>query len=345
MKQFDIGIHLRIDALKILVVMSKLVDEEKPLPDFSDPRRWKLLSFCPLCNDPRFCVKVITRDRHYGNPGSFTFVKCVGCGVYFLNPMPTADYLASAYPTDYYAYNLAAPNSRISLSGKVKKFLRTVLFFHTETKDPAFRQPGRVLDVGCGYGFFLRPMKEKGWEVHGVEPDSAAAERGCREGLDIFTGFIDQAHYPSGYFDYVRSNHSFEHVHNPREALREMRRVIKPSGYLFIGVPNLKGLAARFFGTYWWHLGAPVHTFGYCPESLEKLLASEGFRVEKVNYNSTYSGIFGSLQIYLNRNNGKSSEHGLIVHNPVLMLIGHWTARVLDLLKVGDCIEVIARPQ
>lgn len=257
------------------------------------------------------------------------------------------DYLASAYPADYYAYNVPflSPKSH-RYSKKVKKLLRELLFFHPgATKDPPLGQPGRILDVGSGNGFFLVPMRQKGWEVHGVEPDINAAERGRQEGLDIFAGQISEAHYPSQYFDYIRSNHSFEHIWNPREVLREMRRIIKPTGLLFIGVPNVKGLMARLFGPYWWYLGAPVHTFGYNPETLRKLLIQEGFKIVKMSFNSTYAGIFGSLQIYLNRNNGRISEIGHVIHNPALMVFGHWAARFTDLLRIGDCIEIIARPE
>ncbi|UWZ85291.1 class I SAM-dependent methyltransferase [Occallatibacter riparius] len=317
-------------------------NQERSMPDFSDPRKWKLLSACPLCGASHLSLKVTARDRHYGNPGTFKVMECGECGVYFLNPMPTPDYLSSAYPDNYYAHALKASEAPQGLIRRVKKILRTVLF-NRKTKDPEFSSPGRVLDVGSGYGVFLSQMKRDGWEVYGVEPDCEAAARGRQEGLNIFGGFIEQAQFPSDYFDYVRSNHSFEHVHNPRELLREMRRVIKPTGYLFIGVPNVRGLAARIFGTYWWYLGAPVHTFGYCPRTLRALLESEGFSVESVKYNSEYAGIFGSLQIYLNRNNGRMSNDGRVIHSRVLMVAGHWAGRLLDLLRAGDCIEVIAR--
>jgi SAM-dependent methyltransferase len=163
-------------------------------------------------------------------------------------------------------------------------------------------------------------------------------------GLDIFAGTIDAANYPSATFDYVRSNHSFEHIHNPREVLLEIRRILKSTGLLFIGVPNVKGWMARFYGSYWWYLGAPVHPFGYSPATLGQLLAESGFDVKRVNYNSNSAGIFGSLQIYLNRNNGKVGEDGWIARSRFLRLIGRWTARILDSLKTGDCIEIIAHP-
>jgi SAM-dependent methyltransferase len=260
--------------------------------------------------------------------------------------MPTLDYLSNAYPTDYYSYAPMNPEiEKSKLKKRIMRALRTLLFYHQGmTGNPKFKTPGRMLDFGCGSGSFLAEMRDKGWKVHGVELDALAAERGRSQGFDIFGGTIDDAGYESASFDYVRSNHSFEHIHNPREVLREMRRIVKPTGVVFIGVPNVSGLMARLYGTYWWYLGAPVHPFGYNPDTLGRLLSESGFKVERVNYNSSFSGIFGSLQLYLNRNNGKLGEDGWITHNRVLMVIGYWAARTLDFLRSGDCIEVIARP-
>lgn len=168
---------------------------------------------------------------------------------------------------------------------------------------------------------------------------------GQQAGIDIRAGTIDAAGFESEMFDYVRSNHSFEHLHNPREVLSEIRRILKPNGLLFIGVPNVAGLASKIFGTYWWYLGAPVHTFGYSPSSLSHLLIKAGFEIKQVKYNSTFAGIFGSLQIYWNRRNGRNSEDGWIFQSRVLRVFGHWLARLSDLFHSGDCIEVIAQPK
>ncbi|MGA3092559.1 MAG: class I SAM-dependent methyltransferase [Terriglobales bacterium] len=313
---------------------------QKSPPDFSDASQWKEVRYCPLCGQGGFRPVVQAPDRHYGNRGLFQIVECVTCGLNFLNPMPTVDYLSGAYPTDYYAYQPATPEPRKSrILNSVKRVLRP-----DTTGDPRFEKPGAVLDIGCGSGTFLAAMRERGWQVQGVEFDNLAAERGRQEGLDIFAGTIDAAKYPSSTFDYVRSNHSFEHVHNPREVLLEIRRIVKPTGLLFIGVPNVKGLMARLYGTYWWYLGAPVHPFGYSPATLGRLLAETGFKIERVNYNSKYAGVVGSIQLYLNRNNARVGDDGQIARNRFLRLIGHWAARLTDLLRMGDCIEVIARP-
>jgi len=317
----------------------------EPSPNFADERLWENLSKCPLCGSDRFRRVIDARDRHYGNPGTFPVMHCEECGVFFLNPMPTLAYLSTAYPQNYYAYETPDAAQRSPTGKLIRRTVRRVIGFSSGwTGDPKFPKPGCMLDLGCGAGHFLSEMRDKGWDVHGVEPDHQAAARGRQQGIDIRTGTIHDAAFPAATFDYVRSNHSFEHIHNPREVLREVKRILRTDGKLFIGVPNLEGLMAKSWGTYWWYLGAPVHTFGYTPASLSRLLAEEGFRVEKVRYNSTFGGIFGSFQIWVNRNNGRLSEDGWIFHNKPLQLLGHWMARIIDLFHRGDCMEVIAQP-
>jgi len=273
-------------------------------------------------------------------------MRCETCGVFFLNPMPTIEYLNTAYPQDYYAYAAPVASSRNSREKQLRQLIRRALCFTSGwTGDPRFEKPGNMLDIGCGAGHFLMEMREKGWTVQGVEPDATAAARGSLAGLAISAGTLHDAKFPPESFDYVRSNHSFEHIHNPRAVLREIRRIIRPDGRLFLGVPNVAGLMPRVWGTYWWYLGAPVHTFGYTPSSLGRLLSEERFEVEEVKYNSTFAGIIGSLQIWVNRNNGKLSEEGWIVKSLPLRLVAHWLARITDLFHVGDCMEVIARPR
>lgn len=325
-----------------------LVPAHAQPPDFAKSADWQQLIGCPLCGSESLRTVKLAYDPHYGNQGQFPVDECVGCGLNFMNPMPTAEYLSKAYPSEYYSYHYQSPRTlKQRVVKKLKRLARALIYYHSsKTMDPKFRTPGTMLDIGCGAGSFLAEMRDKGWKVYGAELSPDAAERGrIQSGLEIFGGTVHDAKFPSKFFDYVRTNHSFEHVHNPREVIREIRRILKPNGKLFIGVPNVTGLAARKWGIYWWYLGAPVHTFGYSANTLSRLLNDEGFVVERVNYNSTYAGIFGSLQIYLNRNSDNLSEEGHVFKNPVLMLTGHWLARLTDLLQMGDCIEVIARPR
>ncbi len=295
------------------------------------------LTSCPLCEAKNSEQVYLASDRHYGIPGRYRIVRCSGCSLLFLNPMYSDEELAKLYPTDYYAYQDNFQRSRW------KGVVRAILGYRIQTLDPKFQKPGRMLDLGCGSGWFLASMREKGWETQGVEISSAAADLGRKAaGLDIFTGTLEQAAFPSESFDYIRSNHSFEHISSPNETLDEIHRILKRDGKLLIGVPNEASLTSKIFGRYWWYRGAPVHPFTYSPSNLCALLRKHHFQIERVAYNSDGCGILGSFQIWLNRNNGRRSHEGFFFNNQILKLVSHWAARITDVLGLGDEIEVTA---
>ncbi len=213
----------------------------------------------------------MTRDQHYGTPGRHRVVQCANCSVVFLNPRYSDQELATVYPSDYYAYqdNFRTP--------RWKQVVKGLLGYKAGAKDPHFESPGTVLDLGCGSGWFLQEMRTRGWMPYGVEISKAASSLGQSQGLQIFCGTVQQAKFRSEFFDYVRANHSFEHMTCPNETLDEIYRILKPQGKLLIGVPNIDGLNARVFKRYWWHLCAPVHPFDYSVKTLSQLLARHHF--------------------------------------------------------------------
>lgn len=300
-----------------------------------------LLSFelaeCPLCGDRRQEQAYVARDRHYGISGTYRIVRCLGCSLLFLNPMYSERELSQLYPDTYYAYQNNFRRSRW------KAVLRKLLRYEIRTKDPSFAKPGRMLDLGCGSGWFLAEMRERNWETQGVEISKAAAEIGRKNaGLNIFNGTLEQAAFPSESFDYIRSNHSFEHIATPNETLDELYRILKRDGKLLIGVPNEASLTSRMFGQYWWYRGAPVHPFTYSAATLSALLKKHQFRIERVVFNSDASGILGSVQIWLNRKTQPGSSSGWLFRNHILQILCQWAAKVTDLLELGDEIEITA---
>jgi SAM-dependent methyltransferase len=281
----------------------------------------------------------VVPDRHYGIPGLYSYMQCRECQLIFLNPMPGPDELSAFYPEETY-YSFHADIYK-ELSA-IKKWILRLAFLDFSTKDPRFENPGKILDIGCGNGWDLYQFKKKGWEVAGVEPSRVAADIGNKAELNIFNGDLLSARYAADSFDYVRSNHSFEHIHNPNEILQEIHRILKQDGKLFIGVPNIRSTNARLFKTFWYYLGAPVHTLNYSDKTLAAMLEKHGFRVEKVRYNATWAGILGSVQIYFNRNKNRTSDKGFLVNFMPLKMLAGFCAKIQNIVRKGDCIEITA---
>lgn len=301
---------------------------------------------CVLCGGQDLVPFLKARDFHYGNVGQYQLAQCRQCSLVFLDPMYNEAELSQFYPQDYYSFTdqvsqTASPDiSSSSFKRRLKEFLGPR---RSQTKDPKFDRPGRMLDVGCGSGWFLARMREQGWRAMGVEPSAAAARLGqTKYGLDIFAGALLDAKFHPASFDYIRFNHSFEHVSNPSQILTEVHRILAKNGKLMIGIPNRDSLNARVFGPYWHDLAVPLHTFGYSTRTLSAMLTKHGFKVERLIYNADGIGIYGSLQMFLNRNDTVISSQGRVFANRWVRLLSTWFAYLENALHIADAIEITA---
>jgi len=296
----------------------------------------KLLQRCPLCESPKIRELYLAQDPHYGISGSHRLVRCLDCSLVFINPMYSDEELAQLYPADYYAYHDEIQTARW------KNRMKRLLGYWQGTKDPKFKQPGVMLDIGCGVGTFIRVMRDKVWTVYGVEISQSATKLAQSRGLNVFGGSLAQANFPSDFFDYIRASHSFEHITRPHETLDEIHRLLKPSGELLLAVPNIKSLSARLFGPNWYHLCPPVHAFNYSTGTLSRILAIHNFQVTNMIFNSHYAGLLGSLQIWLNRKSCRNSFEGSFFNNRGLRVLCGWVENLTDFLGLGDMIEITA---
>ncbi len=161
---------------------------------------------------------------------------------------------------------------------------------------------GRLLDVGCGRGLFLRSMRRAGWEVAGVEADVEVSRRISEaHGLDVRGGDAADWDFPEESFDAVTLHHVLEHVVRPAEMLRHCRRLLREGGLLVVAVPNRDSLQAAFGRGGWLHLDVPFHLHHFTAAGLACLVEASGFRVVRVRHLDLEQNLFGWVQTLLNR--------------------------------------------
>lgn len=295
------------------------------------------LTECEVCDSQNIAKNFTYQDRHYMViDEDFDVWKCKDCLVYFINPMLSTEELASYYPKTYYAYD--DKKSESSFNKKLIKFLKVE---PSDLDNIPFVSGKRVLDFGCGSGWSLDSYKEKGFETYGLDMDEAAIAIGKKNGHIMSGVDLLSTNYESNYFDFIRSNHSMEHVNNPVEVIREFRRILKTDGRLFISLPNSGSLTRSIFKKYWYYTGVPYHPYNYCFSNLKILLNNNGFAIEKVGYRSSWQGIFGSLAIFLNRNTNKDSSDNFFV-NKFFRIAGIFLSKFADLINRGESIEIYA---
>jgi 2-polyprenyl-3-methyl-5-hydroxy-6-metoxy-1,4-benzoquinol methylase len=154
---------------------------------------------------------------------------------------------------------------------------------------------GRLLDMGCGLGFFLKAVTEEpDWEVHGCEI-SPAAVRYAREKLrlsNVICARLEDASFPEGSFDVVTLWDVLDHLRQPDPVLRHCHTLLKDGGTCFLRTPNIVVQLARARLKRLWrgvrpgvaYLQATHHAHHYSMTSVRRMLERNGFsRVEFVH--------------------------------------------------------------
>ncbi len=255
---------------------------------------------CPICSKSTD-KEIFVRAHAGGIP--FNYVRCCSCGLVFLNPCPRQDVLPHFYSGDYYGEGLKKFRSWIepprlffarSRVGRIKSILP---------------RRGRVLDIGCGRGTFLRLLKDEGWECHGTELSQETADRASRGKFPVSVGDIQENQFPPDSLDLVTLWHVLEHLPDPLRVFKHLRSMVKKNGIVAISTPNIDSLQGRVFLDKWFHLDPPRHVCLFSSKSLEKFMNSLGFRLLKIHYLSMEQNPYGWIQSLLNCTN--LPENGL----------------------------------
>lgn len=210
------------------------------------------ISLCPLCHnrDKNQLYLSRCRDLLYGCSGEWELHKCSECQAVFLTPFPSDEEITSYYPQDYDVFNPPKCSRRNSLSGILRAI--AVLPYRLRYGDPDWNvKPfgsGKLLDVGCGAGLFLRRAVELGWQCWGIDPNAYAikvARQNSPEAAFV-QGTLNQLDLHQA-FDLITMKCVLEHLPSPLETLQLVKQLLVPRRKLFIKVPNISSLEAFLF--------------------------------------------------------------------------------------------------
>lgn len=208
--------------------------------------------------------------------GEWEVYRCRTCGLGVLDPRPSPERLAMLYRESYFVsqYDEGVRPGTEAMRKRLSSEKHRIRFFG------AFLKQGRILDIGCGRGYFLMACREHGYEVEGFDVSDDVAEY-VRNTLKIpvVTGDIQSPEFQEGSFDVVTFWHALEHMEDPHAYVDRASRLLKEGGLLVIDVPNYQSMDARKFGGEWVGWQLPYHFFHFTPETLDRLLAQHGFTV------------------------------------------------------------------
>ncbi len=192
-------------------------------------------------------------------------------------PQPGLDVLGKYYESvDYISHT----DSKRSLFEKAYHFVKGIALKNKlnliNSLQPA---KGRILDIGAGTGDFLAVAKQNGWSTIGVEPSEKAKAIASKKGVD----FVDAtAALENQSFDVITMWHVLEHVPDLDNQIKELKRLLKPSGSLIIAVPNFKSFDAKYYGAFWAAYDVPIHFWHFSKKAIQSLFQKENIQLEKV---------------------------------------------------------------
>lgn len=244
---------------------------------------------CDLCDSDDTSLLFTATDMNQSKKGSFNIVRCKKCGLVYVNPRPTKQEIGKFYPKAYFLPPTDAKSG-------IDKYQ-----YEKMKKIKKFKKAGKILDIGCGAGYFIAVAKENGWETRGVEVSKVAADYAWKKfGINVFAGELREAGYPDEYFDVVTLWHVLAHLLNPSETLAEVNRVLKKGGLLVLTVPNISGFQAKIFKEFWFHLDVPRHLYFFEPSTLKQMLRKNGFKILNANHFSSELEAQGLIYSMLN---------------------------------------------
>lgn len=225
---------------------------------------WQTRSICcNLCGEDRIS-ELWVKD-------GFRYVQCRECGLVYVNPQLFQEEIERIYEIGFQSKSESKPAPTDFLS------YQPVLQWAAP-----YRQNGRFLDVGCFKGHLLLAAQNQGWNVFGTEISEQAVENARNEqGLEVFLGALPEASYPDQHFDVVIMQDVIEHLDDPLGYLREIQRILRPGGGLYMDTPNF-GSLTRFFLGKEWSIFFPWHQFYFTAGTLNDMIQKAGLKTQKI---------------------------------------------------------------
>lgn len=293
-------------------------------------------SCCPVCTSfyEKWRGKV-------AEAGSFNIVKCKQCGYAFVNPRPSYNYLMNYYSTEGHRAGVSVsekatmdsvlkqevefPNSTLD----AKRIMKTVSIIQGNQ----INGPTRLLDVGCGYGFFSREALENKYAVTALE--LASTEKSIAKvmtGIDpiqiSFEDFLEK----DGSYDIILMSQILEHALDINEWISKANSLLADNGILVIALPNFMSIFRLILQEKEPYICPPAHLNYFSFKNLTILMHKNGLSVEAVQYVSRISP-----QALLKRLANKKLL--LFLLTPLIKAF----FKIIDVLHLGMMINIYAK--
>ena len=275
---------------------------------------------CRLCKSKKIrLIKHGVRDN-----SDIDVYKCQKCGLEFLSQFNQADeqFYTNGQMHSTYEVDCWLNHTQIDDKRRVKSLLPLI-------------KNKKVLDFGTGNGGFLIYSKDIVESVVGYEIDLSLREHYEKHNLNV----AQNLDFLKDKFDVITMFHVLEHIKEPENVLKNLKKYFNKKGRLIIEVPNSNDALLTIYKneafknyTYW-----SCHLFVYNATNLKTILKNSGYKIKKINYvqRFPYTNHVGWIK------NKKPGGHGIYHLNKYLNIL---YTLILKILHKTDTIVVVAEP-
>lgn len=293
-----------------------------------------LVSSCHFCGSSE--TRVFRKPKRHEKV-QLSIAECTRCSLLFADPFPTTHELMNQYDVSYF-------NSTTPIEGGYENYQQDEPIirktFDRRLNDLSRRKllptRGAALDVGCATGVFLEALRDRRWDVSGIEVSSFARTIARDKGFSIDEKPIEKSDYPENTFDLITLWDVIEHVSDPVSTLQACWRLLKKGGHIALTTPDASALLPRLLGTYWMGFRCVgEHVYFFRRDAMTRVLERAGFRVvDRVSV-----GKYFSLSRFLTR----LSYYTRILRIFKFFNIKAGGAKMVFYISSGDTMLVIAR--
>ena len=277
---------------------------------------------CLICNSSD--LKSIRRyEKHF-------LIKCNNCSFFFSKKIPTQKELELHYE-GYGRNDYLSPIT-------IKRYNDILDGFEK------YKKTKKLLDVGCGIGYFLEAAIKRGWQVFGTEYTDEAIEICEKKGITMHKGILKSENYVEESFDIITSFEVIEHINNPIPELTNFHKLLRKGGLVYLTTPNFNSILRYRLKSDYNVICYPEHLSYYTPKTLKNAFLNTGFQMKKIETTGfsltrlkTSKG--SSNEAFISKSSTDEKIRGTIEANKMLQVIKKLINKLLSIIGKGDSLK------